>query len=74
MPRFSISANAETAKPSAEASPVAYGAGARIAHKTFGLGTVLSVTGSGASQIIEIAFDSGINKKFAAAYAPIEQL
>lgn len=74
VPRFSISANAETAKPSAEASPVAYGAGARITHKTFGLGTVLSVTGDGASQIIEIAFDSGINKKFAAAYAPIEQL
>ena len=48
--------------------------GMRIAHNTFGNGTVLSVSGAGNSQIVEIAFDSGANKKFAAAYAPITKL
>ncbi len=49
-----------------------YSGGQRVRHKSFGDGTVLSVNGSGASSIVEIAFDSGTNKKFAAAYAPIE--
>ena len=48
--------------------------GLRIVHNTFGEGTVLSVSGAGSSQIVEIAFDSGVNKKFAAAYAPITKL
>ena len=48
--------------------------GARIRHKSFGDGTVLSVTGGGSAQIVEIAFDAGQNKKFAAAYAPIEKI
>jgi len=43
-----------------------------VRHRSFGEGVVLSAGGSGASSIVEIAFDSGENKKFAAAYAPIE--
>ncbi len=48
--------------------------GTRITHGTFGNGTVLTVSGAGPSQIVEIAFDGGANKKFAAAYAPITKL
>ena len=46
-------------------------AGQRVLHKAFGPGTVCTVAGSGNHQIVEIAFDSGATKKFAAAYAPI---
>lgn len=48
--------------------------GQRVRHKSFGEGTVVSFGGSGGGQIIEIAFDSGEIKKFAAAYAPIETI
>jgi DNA helicase-2/ATP-dependent DNA helicase PcrA len=59
---------------SAAQQAASYSGGQRVRHKSFGEGTVLSVNGSGASSIVEIAFDSGTNKKFAAAYAPIELL
>lgn len=45
--------------------------GQRINHKSFGIGTVLSLGGSGLNRIVEIDFDNGQTKKFAAAYAPI---
>ena len=48
--------------------------GARVRHASFGEGTVLSVAGDGNNQIVEIDFDSGVSKKFASAYAPIEVL
>ena len=51
---------------------VSYTPGQRVRHKAFGDGTVLAVNGAGASSIVEIAFDSGANKKFAAGFAPIE--
>ena len=35
---------------------------------------MLAVHGSGASAIVEIAFDNGANKKFASAFAPIDVL
>ena len=61
-----------------ETKPVAmdasYAPGQRVRHKAFGDGTVLAVNGAAASSIVEIAFDSGTNKKFAAAFAPIEVL
>ncbi len=53
---------------------VEYTPGQRVKHKAFGEGTVLAVHGGGASSIVEIAFDNGANKKFAAAFAPIEVL
>ncbi|MDO4573059.1 MAG: exodeoxyribonuclease V subunit gamma, partial [Clostridia bacterium] len=60
------------AAPRAEARPArkdapALSAGQRIRHRSFGDGAVLSMTGSGGGQIVEIAFDSGEIKKFAAA-------
>ncbi|MEG1525142.1 MAG: UvrD-helicase domain-containing protein [Clostridia bacterium] len=70
---FGISQNAPT--PQSSRSPsVAVNTKDRIRHGSFGDGTVLSVNGSGNAQIVEIAFDSGINKKFAAAYAPIAKI
>ena len=57
-----------------KAAPIAVQAGQRVSHKTFGRGTVRSVGGSGANQIVEIDFDNGQTKKFAAAYAPITRL
>ncbi len=66
----------ETAKPEPQFTneDVSYSPGQRVRHKAFGEGTVLAVNGSGSSSIVEIAFDSGANKKFAAAFAPIEVL
>lgn len=56
------------------AKPIDVQAGQRVQHKTFGSGTVSSIAGAGNNQIVEIAFDSGVTKKFAAAYAPITPL
>ena len=63
-----------SAQPGSPSQSVAFCDGMRIAHGSFGNGTVLCVTGAGTAQIVEIAFDSGVNKKFAAAYAPITKL
>ena len=59
-------------EPKIVENDVVYHGGQRVKHKSFGEGTVLSVNGSGSSAIVEIAFDSGANKKFAAAFAPID--
>ena len=62
---------AETKLPERDA---VYTPGQRVRHKAFGDGIVLAVHGAAASSIVEIAFDNGANKKFAAAFAPIEVL
>lgn len=62
------------AEPKAAPIDVTYSPGQRVRHKAFGEGTVLAVNGASASSIVEIAFDNGANKKFAAAFAPIEIL
>lgn len=59
-------------EPRPQEADVNYSPGQRVRHKAFGEGTVLAVHGSGASAIVEIAFDNGANKKFASAFAPIE--
>ncbi len=70
IPRYTIAApSTPAAKPRSDAPALT--AGMRIRHAAFGDGTVLSLNGAGGAQIAEIAFDSGVNKKFAAAYAPI---
>ena len=61
-------------EPKAAPMDVTYAPGQRVRHKAFGDGTVLAVNGAGASSIVEIAFDNGANKKFAAGFAPIEVL
>lgn len=60
-----------TPKPVPTGAVLELEAGQRVLHKAFGPGTVCTVTGSGNHQIVEIAFDNGATKKFAAAYAPI---
>jgi len=59
------------AKPSPANTSIPLEIGMRVAHKSFGAGTVLSLGGSGTNRIVEIDFDNGQTKKFAAAYAPI---
>lgn len=48
--------------------------GDRVSHKVFGNGTVSAIAGSGSTKLVEISFDKGAVKKFAAAYAPITKL
>ena len=57
--------------PTPVAKPIDVRTGQRVLHKTFGKGTVSDLSGSGNNQIVEIVFDNGMTKKFAAAYAPI---
>ena len=45
--------------------------GSRVLHKVFGPGTVVSITGTGANAIAEIAFDSGAIKKIAVGYGSL---
>lgn len=86
--RFSAgAAPASTARPAGFGAPpvqpraparapqaVALSEGQRVQHRTFGPGTVCALAGGGNNLIAEIAFDSGVTKKFAAAYAPITSL
>lgn len=67
-------ASTQPTRAAVPAAPIAVRSGQRVNHKTFGDGTVMSVGGSGANQIVEIDFDNGQKKKFAAAYAPIRIL
>lgn len=45
-----------------------------VRHKVFGRGVITGVSGSGSAMIVEIRFDSGVTKKLAAAFAPIEKV
>ena len=73
VPRIDLTRPTHTAQP-AQPSIAHLAEGMRVQHKAFGDGTVLAVTGTGSAQIVEIAFDGGQNKKFAAAYAPLTKL
>ena len=58
------------------AAPMARGisvfhAGDAVRHRTFGLGTVLEVTGAGGQQKVKIRFDDGSERTFSASAAPI---
>ena len=52
----------------------AFSAGQRVSHAKYGAGTILSLSGSGGGQILEIDFDNGQLKKFSASLAPITPL
>lgn len=43
----------------------------QVNHAVFGMGTVLSVEGSGSAEIVVVEFGGGTIKKFAASFAPI---
>ena len=47
--------------------------GDTVRHKVFGKGTITSLSGSGSAMIVEIRFESGVTKKLAAAFAPLEK-
>ena len=46
-------------------------AGDAVRHRTFGLGTVQEVTGTGGQQKVRIRFDDGTERTFSAAASPI---
>lgn len=48
--------------------------GDTVRHNAFGIGKVLGISGTGNAMIVEIGFENGTRKKFAAAFAPIEKL
>lgn len=48
--------------------------GARVAHATFGEGTVESVKDIGGDVLYEVRFDNGVTKKLMATYAKLKRL
>ncbi|MFD7448913.1 DNA helicase PcrA [Kitasatospora sp. NPDC059827] len=48
--------------------------GDRVTHDTFGLGTVVGVTGAGDNAQAEVDFGSGGRKRLVLRYAPVEKL
>lgn len=57
-----------------EAMERLFSPGDRVLHRKFGVGTVKSLSGSGAGTKIEIAFSDAGTKEFALAVAPITRL
>ena len=51
-----------------------YNVGDRVQHRKFGPGTVIGVSGTGASTKVSIEFDDGRTSEFAASVAPIIKL
>ncbi len=65
------------AKPAfAASSPVVkqFNVNDRVRHAQFGEGTVMNVSGSGNTMVVNIHFADGKMKNFAAAYAPLEKI
>ena len=51
-----------------------FGVGARVAHATFGDGTVVSSRDMGGDVLYEVKFDTGVTKKLMATYAKLRKL
>ncbi|MBQ9832478.1 MAG: UvrD-helicase domain-containing protein [Clostridia bacterium] len=62
--------------PMQTAAPVAkeFAVNDKVCHAQFGEGTVMSVSGSGNTMVVNIHFLDGKIKNFAAAYAPLEKM
>ena len=58
--------------PKAPKKPFEGHIGDTVRHKVFGKGTITGLSGTGNAMIVEIRFDSGVTKKLAAAFAPLE--
>lgn len=56
------------------ASGAVFKDGDKVKHLIFGQGTVISVEGSGNSQLITVKFANGQEKKFASSYAPLKKM
>lgn len=48
--------------------------GDRVRHKSFGVGTIVEIEGSGTSMVARVAFRSGAVKRLMLRYAPLEKL
>ncbi|MDD6659828.1 MAG: UvrD-helicase domain-containing protein [Eubacteriales bacterium] len=57
----------------AQKSNVDYKVGDTVIHKSFGMGTILTVTPMGGDMLLEVAFDKAGTKKMMANYARLEK-
>lgn len=57
----------------AQKSNVDYKAGDTVSHKSFGTGTILTITPMGGDMLLEVAFDKAGTKKMMANYARLEK-
>ncbi len=48
------------------------GVGKRVRHKVYGEGKIISLTGTGDNQKVEVQFGPHVVKKFLLAYTPLE--
>lgn len=58
---------------SAQKSNVDYKVGDTVSHKSFGTGTILTITPMGGDMLLEVAFDKAGTKKMMANYARLEK-
>lgn len=68
---FTNSFSSATKPSSASASSTVYSVGQQVTHKTFGVGTILSVTPMANDHILEIAFEKVGTKKIMANYSKL---
>ena len=68
--RMTISSSA--AKAQADVPTLAVGE--RVTHDSYGLGTVVSLEGSGSSAVAKIDFGSGGTKRLLLRYSPVTKL
>ena len=57
----------------AQKSNVHYNGGDTVSHKSFGTGTILTITPMGGDMLLEVAFDKAGTKKMMANYARLEK-
>ena len=57
----------------AQKSNVDYKVGDTVSHKSFGTGTILTITPMGGDMLLEVAFDKAGTKKMMANYARLEK-
>ena len=71
---FTSSFTAVAAKSSASSSGSVYSIGQQVSHKTFGVGTIISVTPMANDHILEIVFEKVGTKKIMANYSKLTVL
>jgi DNA helicase-2/ATP-dependent DNA helicase PcrA len=65
---------ARPATPADPGAPVEYKRGARVRHEQFGVGTILTMEGSGPDAKLTVYFDRVGSKKFVARYAKLTRV